>query len=249
MFSYLRTLGSLPTDLGFRKVSSFINQTPQLPITDGLVGLYFLRNSQDLLKNYANAALPLIKIGNPALGPNYSFVNKGIYYDTGIIPGNNWSSMIITDVHAGGSRLDLSNYGDDGAGDSLGGSPGGPSPYTLYATATPTLKSAGTAVTNYAGFQIIGGVFGSAPALKRIDPATKLVETYPVNMTGAARATPPARTLRIGSHYLTSGGFAGNGKISLVALYNNKILSDAELAQNGQYLIDTWCPSMNLILS
>ncbi|CAI1824870.1 Uncharacterised protein [Serratia quinivorans] len=247
-YSYLRLIGSAST-FGYPKLFSFIDQTPVLPVTSGLSGLYFLRDSPDLLKNYANTSLPLIKVGSPSLGVNYSFVNKGIYYDTSIIPASNWSAIIITDVHAGGARLDLSNYGDDSAGDSFGSSSSGSSPYTIYASATPTLKSANTAVSSYAGFQIMGGVFGAAPALKRIDPTTGAVQTVAVNMTGATRTTPPSRTLRIGSHYLTSGGFAGNGKISLVAIYNNKLLTDAEFVSNGAYLINTWCPSMNLVLS
>ena len=67
MSTVLRLTGVTLPGTGYPTLKSFLDVTPYLPVTSGLLGLYYLRDAGGReLHNYAGGT-PLIKVGNPKL--------------------------------------------------------------------------------------------------------------------------------------------------------------------------------------
>ncbi|CAI1577755.1 hypothetical protein [Serratia proteamaculans] len=259
MFSILKLIGPSQSQYGFPPLGSFINATPELPVTDQLVGSYFLRNSPDRLKNYADPSKPLTLVGSPSAADTFSWANLSNHYDTRLIPPKDWTVIAISSIgnnNTSDGGLDVSNYGDNGAtppilsGDSIGANNTG-SNTTLYANVLNgselSIKSVNVSYPVGTQFQLYAGVFQNAPAFKKIDAISGGITSYPVDMADRTRVASLARTLKIGGHHRT-GILTGNRRISFVAVYF-KVLSDAEIKQIGDYLRLNWCPAVGILLS
>ena len=221
----------LPATLTYPKLDDFklFDIMAQVPVTDGLVGSYFLgsRNA-DPTHNFANPSLPLIQHLSPDFSdPKCSIlsVNRG-YFDTQIVPSTSQTIIAISKVPAATGVI-ASNYLKDS-----GGSVSGDSLMEIISTVkqlryyAQTAASSITSVTrdissfNTGDFGVVGGIISSAPAVG----SWSMSESLPPSATIAtltARSVN-ARTLRIGASYDTSE-FINDIGIAAVLIFNTDI--------------------------
>ena len=65
MSNVLRLTGVTLPGTGYPTLKSFLDVTPRLPVTAGLLGLYYLRDSGGReIQNYVFGGAPLIKVGS-----------------------------------------------------------------------------------------------------------------------------------------------------------------------------------------
>lgn len=262
MSNVLRLAGITLPGTGYPTLKSFLDPKPYLPVTAGLLGLYYLRDSLGgEVKNFAGGQ-DLIKVGAPQLLENGAVCSPANYYDTGIQAhplGTMLAIAIPTDAPTTlqNSSPVMSNYlpgaygnGDllyfgtkfDQTGDVLasafsstarGPDPTpGTTPVYLDATAPGT-----------APWPIFGTFVGTGHAVGRLKAGA--LEKNVRNSTDFTRpAAPFGPTLRIGAAQ-SAGGFQGASKV-IVAAYFNRVLTDTEILQNLTYLRDDWGVAMGI---
>ena len=262
MSNVLRLTGVTLPGTGYPTLKSFLDPKPYLPVTTGLLGLYYLRDSLGgEVKNFAGGA-NLVKVGAPQLLENGAVCGPTNYYDTGIqaqplgtmlaiaIPTDAPTSLVnsspvmsnyLPGVYGNGDLLyfgtNFNQSGDVlGAGFSSTARGADPTPGTtpVYVDAT----APGTAP-----WPIFGTFVGNGHAVGRLK-AGALEKGVRSGADFTRPVAPFGPTLRIGAAQST-GGFQGESKVILVA-YFNRILTDSEILQNLTYLRNEWGISMGI---
>jgi hypothetical protein len=219
---------------------SFFNAAPQLPVSDSLTDGWWPRRGTDPYKNFYNPTNPLIAYGAPVLNDTYATVGVGKHLATGVKPGKYWTCIIMSALRGSGvaSGYDISNFGDDGMGDTLGSAGGALSPNNIYATAGTSVKSGGVSVpATDPGFYFTTGIFSDTPSIHLWNGAGK-VGFANVSMGGVLRVAPPVRELVLGRSYASSSPL-GPRNIGLILVFN-RVLTVAEADANCAYLSTTW---------
>lgn len=224
----------LPSSLIYPKLDDFklFDVMAQVPVTDGLVGSYFLGSKNaDPSYNFANPSLPL----SIHLSPDFSDARFTVlsvlngYFDTGITPSTQQTIIFIAKIPSQTAAI-VSNYLKDSSGNVTGD--------TILESITTTkslrtyAQSSSTGVTqssrdnssfNFDDFFVSCGVITGTPSVgawlmsETADPAG----TY----TALPGRVVASRTLRIGASY-SSTEFTGDIGISAVVIYNKDIGSD-----------------------
>lgn len=261
MSTVLRLTGVTLPGTGYPTLKSFLDVTPYLPVTSGLLGLYYLRDAGGReLHNYAGGT-SLIKVGNPKLLENGAVCDANNYYDMGIqaqpkgtilaiaMPDSAPSNLVTSIPVVSGYNAPASGSGNGdvlwvgtnyssigqmvGAGSSTPGDGVTPqsSPAAYHAVSLP-------ATSPLALF----GTFTGAPERHSVGilpsaGAGLLKQSYAAAAQTFSRPAaafgPP---LRIGA---SSYGFTGASTVIMVA-YFNRVLSDVELQKNLNYLRSEW---------
>ncbi len=259
MTNVLRLTGVTLPGTGYPKLKSFLDPTPHLPVTSGLLGLYYLHDSvSSELVNFAGGP-NLTKVGSPQLLENGAMCDHANCYDTNIQAqplGTVLAIAVPTDAPTTliDSASVLSSYtpgaygnGDmlyfgkrfDGTGNALtaafSSSDRGGTPPSGTPTTTPVYFDAlSPGVEPWAVF---GTFIGNGHAVGRLKDGAlaKVVR----NSTAYTRPSAPfGPTLRIGASP-SGAAFNGPSTVILVAYFNH-VLTDAEILQNLNYLRNDW---------
>ena len=225
---------TLPSSLIYPKLDGFklFDVMSQVPVTDGLVGSYFLGSKNaDPSYNFANPSLPLSVNLNPDFSDaRFSVLSvlKG-YFDTGITSTAQQTIISIAKMPNQTAAI-VSNYLKDSSGGVSGDS------ILERITSNKSLntyaQSSSNAVTqaqrdnssfNVDDFFVSGGVITGAPSVGSwiMSETAAPAGTY-INLPGRVVAS---RTLRIGASYSSTEFIADIG-ISAVVIYNKDIGSD-----------------------
>ncbi|HCZ9102496.1 TPA: hypothetical protein O4G09_005658 [Klebsiella michiganensis] len=224
----------LPSTLTYPKLDDFklFDVMAQVPVTDGLVGSYFLGSKNAApTYNFANPSLPLSVHFNPDFSdPRFSVLSvlKG-YFDTGITPTAQQTVISIAKIPNQTAAI-VSSYLKDSSGNVTGDT------ILESITATKSLRtyaqSSSNAVTqsardnssfNFDDFFVSGGVITGTPSVGAwiMSETASPAGTY-TTLPGRVVAN---RTLRIGASY-SSTEFTADIGISAVVIYNKDIGSD-----------------------
>lgn len=259
MSNVLRLTGVTLPGTGYPTLKSFLDPKPYLPVTTGLLGLYYLRESPGgEMTNFAGGP-KLTKVGAPQLLQNGAVCSPFNYYDTGIqaqplgtilaiaVPTTEPTSLIS-------SAPVMTNYtpGDYGTGDILyfgttyqetgknlvaafSNTDGGNSPSPGSPATTPVyLPMVDPGSEPWA---IFGTFVGNGHAAGRLKAG--VLEKAVRNSAAYTRPSAPfGPTLRIGASP-SNRAFQGSSTIILTA-YFNRILTDAEILKNLNYLRNEW---------
>lgn len=223
-----------------RTVLSFFNAKPQLPVVNGITDGWWPRKGPNPYRNFYNPDNPLIPYGIPALEDTFATVGLGRHLATGVRPGKDWTCIVMSALRGPGvgSGYDISNFGNDSVGDTLGSAGGALSPNNIYATAGTNVKSGSVPVPSTdTGFYFTAGIFSDTPSIHLFNAAGK-VGFANVNMGGVARVAPPAREMVLGRSY-ASNSPAGPRNIGLTLIFN-RALTVEEVDANCTYLSTTW---------
>ena len=262
MSNVLRLNGVTLPGTGYPTLKSFLDVTPYLPVTAGLLGLYYLRDAGGReVHNYVAGGVPLTKIGNPTLLENSAQCDGSNYYDTGIQAQPKGTMLAIARPHSAPDSLAtsipvLSGYNAPASGSGngdilwLGTNYSGIGQLVGAAASTPgdgvTPQSAPASyqavVLPPAAPLAIFGTFTGAPdrhmaGLLPGPGAALLKSSYAAGAPTFPRpAAPFGPPLRIGA---SPYSFTGPSEVVLVA-YFNRVLTEAEIQQNLNYLRSVW---------
>lgn len=261
MSNVIRLTGVTLPGTGYPSLKSFLDVTPLLPVTAGLIGLYYLRDSGGReVQNYAGGA-PLIKVGNPTLLAHGALCDVSNYYDMGIKAQPKATMLAIAMPQSApaslvGSIPVISGYNAPASGSGNGdmlwcgtnysgaGQLVGAGASTQGDGVTPQSSPAAYLNTPLpvAAPIAIFGTFTGAPDRHAVGMlpspgAALLKQGYAAGAPTFPRpAAPFGPTLRIGA---SPYGFTGPSKVILAA-YFNRVLTDAEIQQNLNYLRSEW---------
>lgn len=261
MSNVLRLNGVILPGTGYPTLKSFLDVTPRLPVTTGLLGLYYLRDAGGReLNNFAGGS-PLIKVGSPALSENGALCDTNNYFDMGIQAQPKGTILAIAMPPSAPTSLATSipvvsgyNAPASGSGNGdvlwLGTNYSGIGQMVGAAASTPgdgvTPQSAPAAYHTVAlpptEPLAIFGTFTGAPdrhmtGLLPSSGAGLLKASYAAAAPTFPRpAAPFGPPLRIGA---SPYSFTGPSKVILVA-YFNRVLTEAEIHQNLNYLRSEW---------
>lgn len=262
MSNVLRLTGVTLPGTGYPTLKSFLDVTPRLPVTAGLLGLYYLRDAGGReIQNYVSGGAPLIKVGSPTLLENGAVCDPNNYYSMnmqarpqGTIlaiarPKSAPASLVTSIPVVSGYNAPANGSGNgdvlwcgtnySGVGQVIGAAASCPgdgvtpqsspaaylavslpptSPMAIFGTFTGVPDRHTVGLLPSPGAALLKGAYASgAPTFSR--PATAF--------------GPP---LRIGA---SPYGFTGQSTVMLVA-YFNRVLSEAEIQLNLQYLRGEW---------
>lgn len=259
MSNVLRLNGVTLPGTGYPTLKSFLDPKPYLPVTTGLLGLYYLRESPGgETTNFAGGP-KLTKVGAPQLLENGAVCSPGNYYDTGIqahplgtilaiaVPTSEPTSLltsapVMTNYTPGAyGNGDILYFGTkyDQAGHVLSAAfsntDGGTSPTPGSPNTTPVYLDATDPGTE--PWAVFGTFIGNGHAVGRLK-AGALDKVVRNSVPYTRPAAPFGPTLRIGASP-SGAGFQGQSKVILAA-YFNRILTDAEILKNLNYLRNEW---------
>lgn len=262
MSNVLRLTGVTLPGTGYPTLKSFLDVTPRLPVTAGLLGLYYLRDSGGReIQNYISGGAPLIKVGSPALLENGAVCDPSNYYSMNMQARPQGTILAIAKpenapANFGASIPVVSGYNapasGSGNGDVLwcGTNFSGAGQVVGAAASCPgdgvTPQGSPAAYLNVslppAAPMAIFGTFTGAPDRHMVgmlpNPGGALLkQAYASGAPTFSR--PPAAfgpPLRIGA---SPYSFTGQSTVMLVA-YFNRVLTEAEIQQNLEYLRGEW---------
>lgn len=262
MSNVLRLTGVTLPGTGYPTLKSFLDVTPRLPVTAGLLGLYYLRDSGGRdTENYVAGGSPLVKVGSPTLLENGAICDPANYYSMGIVAQPAGTILAIAKPATAPTTFAtsipvVSGYNapanGSGNGDVLwcGTNFSGAGQVVGAAASTPgdgvTPQSSPAAYQSVAlppeAPMAIFGTFTGAPSRHQAgllpSPGAALVKgAYAAGAPTFPRpAAPFGPPLRIGA---SPYAFSGQSTVMLVA-YFNRVLTDAEILQNLEYLRSVW---------
>lgn len=230
---------------------------PVLPVTTNLVGLYTAGYSDaQTLRNYANSAKPLTKVGAPVVtaGQIGALTNAPTNrYDTGIPSSADLTLMLVAKLIKPATDaagwLGISNFNSTAnvGSDSLGfGGPGGVASAQVNGGKVNTsnvLTSTPVAGGNVGEYNVLFGRIRNNGQC-RVWWSKSAVVTAPAETAVATRYVQ-ALNLQVGGHMSTGGLFAANNTILCAGIFQGA-LSDADVAANLAYLSGTWGPSVGI---
>ena len=262
MSNVLRLTGVTLPGTGYPTLKSFLDVTPRLPVTAGLLGLYYLRDAGGReIQNYVSGGAPLIKVGSPTLLENGAVCDPNNYYSMNMQarpqgtflaiarPKSAPASLVTSIPVVSGYNAPANGSGNgdvlwcgtnySGVGQVIGAAASCPgdgvtpqsspaaylavslpptSPMAIFGTFTGVPDRHTVGLLPSPGAALLKGAYASgAPTFSR--PATAF--------------GPP---LRIGA---SPYGFTGQSTVMLVA-YFNRVLSEAEIQLNLEYLRGEW---------
>lgn len=262
MSNVLRLTGVVLPGAGYPSLESFLDVTPYLPVTAGLVGLYYLRESGGReVNNFVSGGSPLVKVGSPAMQANGAVCDGSNYFSTGLqaqpkgtfiaiakpaIAPNNLATSIPV-VSGYNAQANGSGNGDilwcgtnySGAGQVVGAAASCPGDGVTPQSSPAAYLAVSLPPTSP---MAIFGTFTGAPDRHMVgllpSPGAALIKG--AYASGAPVFNRPAAafgpSLRIGA---SPYGFAGQSNVTLVAIFN-RVLTEAELLQNLEYLRGVW---------
>lgn len=262
MSNVLRLTGVTLPGTGYPSLKSFLDVTPRLPVTAGLLGLFYLRDAGGReIQNYVSGGAPLIKVGSPELLENGAICDTNNYYSMNFNARSQGTILAIAKPQSAPSNFStsipiISGYNapasGSGNGDVLwtGTNFSGSGQVIGAAASCPgdgvTPQSSPAAYLNVslppAAPLAVFGTFTGAPDRHMVGMlptpgAALLKQAYasaaPTFSRPAAPFGPP---LRIGS---SPYGFTGKSTVMLVA-YFSRVLSEGEIQQNLEYLRSVW---------
>jgi len=229
---------------GYPKLINFLDVN--LPVTAGLSGLYvFGGDEAKSLRNHANPALPLVKVGSPVINTVGATTSRFNCFGTGIsgTAGVTFFAIAKLKLFATPSagHLMISNFGNPVDGDTLG----------LQSNSLTVYGEGPDGTVNGVSVSLTSGVVDSWAIFAGRVKATGEEQSWWVNQAGAIVAAtesgPSPRgsstsTFRIGGHYGT--GFSGVNDMALASIFS-AALSDEDVAANLQYLRDEILPMLS----
>ncbi|WP_437891522.1 hypothetical protein [Phytobacter sp. V91] len=249
----------------YRNISEFVVERifDDLPFKTGMVGAYFLSNQTvSPLINYANAELPLTRIGNPVVGATYTTLDHSNYYDTGL-PSTESLAVIGISLPAvsttAQSGVVLSNYKKDettaniAQGDTLRAyaSAGNVriSQFSDFAMSTPpqvNLVTSGLSVDDLIiSYGLIQPIAGKEAGAAYYNPTTDAnVSAFYSGTSTNPRRVETVHTLRIGTTH-SDTEFLGISAVSVVLVFNQD-LGGTGIIANQRWLKETFGPRFGL---
>ncbi|HHI3296810.1 TPA: hypothetical protein ACP47F_000178 [Klebsiella pneumoniae] len=229
---------TLPGD-GYPHISSF--QEIYLSVTDGLLGLYSIRDSIDLsLKNYADGGSDMTVIGSPTMLDDGAICNYANCFDTGIPAQEAFTFIVLAKPNLptvpSEYNMAISNYfqpgGAGNSGDSIGFAYNGSSPrfrcYAQNGESAVSIADAGLASFSESEVAFFAGMAsltdGNRLAFARAGTLSIGNATATAN-----RTITGAGTILIGGHRALPTSYPAFGKGIYAAAIYGRAVTNSEL--------------------
>lgn len=232
---------------GYRTLGSF--KEIYLSITNGLLGLYSIRNTiEESLVNYANEDLPMTIIGSPTIVDDGAVCNYQNCFDTGITAQSAYTYISLAkptlSTDAAQNCMLISNYfqptsGANG-GDSIGFANNGTANprfrnYAQNSSSSVVFADAGVAPFNESNVAFFAGLTSLSDGVRLAFARDgSLSIGNPTSIS--ARNTTGAGTILIGGHRGPSSFFPAFGNGIYAAAIYDRALTNSELTQCYQDL-------------